>query len=560
MASATLTSHPPPDLTAAVAASSSATPVVQNGVSPRTFRLRLVPHLETSRSLGFDPVVRELLPIVVPPGVSPASAAASVTAVGTLANGQKPALLLKIGRYTDRGNTNPQSNANGPAPALSIAGGGGDLCSGRVTFKSKVVSRAHAEIWCESGGKFFIKDTSSSSGTFLNHIRLSSPNTESRPTQINDGDFLQLGVDYQGGNEDQFRCVKMRVELGREWQRAANEFNTNALKQLKALGGAPETPGKGKMTDLSPSTSSRKAKASVTDCCICLFSVTVCQSLFIAPCSHVFHYKCIRPLLQQHHPGFSCPLCRTFANLEEDVETEDAWEIASRRASIISVSRRPSNHSLRLNSSQLTSNGQSSSSGAGPSRGVDIGAMLGSDAAGSTAEGSDEGTGLARQETAVPPPVGDGPDGAGAVDEIINDPVAHGGDQHMAAVREEEAADLLNDPTVRSSLDIMADPSRLDYITSHPPPQGAIGIGTRNNASALEDLGSLSQAATPMNETFLSTLAPGMHQRFDLADQLAEAGTPSSAPSVGRSTPDYNRLNNEEAPHRNEEDVDMMFT
>jgi hypothetical protein len=35
---------------------------------------------------------------------------------------------------------------------------------------------------------------------------------------------LQLGVDYQGGQEDLFRCVKMRVELGREWQRGANEF------------------------------------------------------------------------------------------------------------------------------------------------------------------------------------------------------------------------------------------------------------------------------------------------------------------------------------------------
>ena len=50
--------------------------------------------------------------------------------------------------------------------------------------------------------------------------------------------------------------------------------------------------------------------------------MTVRQSLFIAPCSHVFHYKCVRPLLQQYHPGFSCPICRTFANLEEDVEVE----------------------------------------------------------------------------------------------------------------------------------------------------------------------------------------------------------------------------------------------
>ena len=37
-----------------------------------------------------------------------------------------------------------------------------------------------------------------------------------------------------------------------------------------------------------------------------------------------YHYKCIRPLLQLHHPGFSCPLCRTFADLEADVETDEA--------------------------------------------------------------------------------------------------------------------------------------------------------------------------------------------------------------------------------------------
>ena len=53
-----------------------------------------------------------------------------------------------------------------------------------------------------------------------------------------------------------------------------------------------------------------------------LFSVTIHQALFIAPCSHAFHYKCIRPLLETHHPAFSCPLCRTFADLEEDVEVE----------------------------------------------------------------------------------------------------------------------------------------------------------------------------------------------------------------------------------------------
>lgn len=55
-----------------------------------------------------------------------------------------------------------------------------------------------------------------------------------------------------------------------------------------------------------------------------LFAVSVCQSLFIAPCSHAFHYKCIRPLLELHHPGFSCPLCRTFADLDADVEVDEA--------------------------------------------------------------------------------------------------------------------------------------------------------------------------------------------------------------------------------------------
>jgi hypothetical protein len=33
------------------------------------------------------------------------------------------------------------------------AGGGGPTTSGKVAFKSKVVSRGHGEIWCESDGK-----------------------------------------------------------------------------------------------------------------------------------------------------------------------------------------------------------------------------------------------------------------------------------------------------------------------------------------------------------------------------------------------------------------------
>ena len=74
------------------------------------------------------------------------------------------------------------------------------------------------------GGRFFICDTKSSSGTFLNHIRLSPANNESRAHEIKDGDLLQLGVDYQGGTEDIYKCVKIKIEVGREWQNTNNPF------------------------------------------------------------------------------------------------------------------------------------------------------------------------------------------------------------------------------------------------------------------------------------------------------------------------------------------------
>ncbi|THH28873.1 hypothetical protein EUX98_g5307 [Antrodiella citrinella] len=252
-------------------AANSMMPSVSANPSANTHRIRLVPHLDSRRSLKFDPICRD-----VREGDSP----------------------LRIGRFTDR-------SGLGMAAANALGGN-------KLAFKSKVVSRAHAEIWVEAGGRFFIKDTKSSSGTFLNHVRLSPANSESRPSEIKDGDMLQLGVDYQGGTEDIYKCVKIKIEMGREWQAQNNPFNANALKQLKAIAGPA----------VATARKTVSSKSALPDCCICLFAVTINQALFIAPCSHAFHYKCIRPLLDQHHPAFSCPLCRTFANLEEDVEVE----------------------------------------------------------------------------------------------------------------------------------------------------------------------------------------------------------------------------------------------
>ena len=65
-----------------------------------------------------------------------------------------------------------------------------------VVFRSKVVSRNHAKMWC-SKGQWYLQDVGSSSGTFLNHIRLSPPNMESTPYTLKDGDIVQLGIDFR---------------------------------------------------------------------------------------------------------------------------------------------------------------------------------------------------------------------------------------------------------------------------------------------------------------------------------------------------------------------------
>lgn len=117
--------------------------------------------------------------------------------------------IIRVGRYSER-DVNPSPAPNTPSSAP-------------VGFKSKVVSRRHCEFWY-SQGQWYIKDVKSSSGTFLNHIRLSQPSVESRPFPVNDGDVVQLGIDFRGGEEMIFRCVKIRVECNRGWQKTLNNY------------------------------------------------------------------------------------------------------------------------------------------------------------------------------------------------------------------------------------------------------------------------------------------------------------------------------------------------
>ncbi|OMH84183.1 E3 ubiquitin-protein ligase DMA2 [Zancudomyces culisetae] len=204
-------------------------------------------------------------------------------------------LVLKVGRFTDKVSTHKN----------------------KIAFKSKVVSRSHAEIWTE-GGVFYIKDTKSSSGTFLNNMRLCPPGVESRPFQLKDGDTLQLGVDYQGGSIDIYKCVRIRLEINRNWQRnkdgAFRSMNSMSLhlkitQVLKSIQKAYYSLEHDKDTDKN-------------ECCICLCTMQAFQALFVAPCSHCYHYKCVKQMLFTS-TGFSCPICRTYADLEADINSEE---------------------------------------------------------------------------------------------------------------------------------------------------------------------------------------------------------------------------------------------
>ncbi|KAI1268436.1 hypothetical protein F5Y18DRAFT_229262 [Xylariaceae sp. FL1019] len=206
--------------------------------------------------------------------------------------------LIKVGRYSER-----ESQAPVPANVPSSA---------PVGFKSKVVSRRHCEFWFEKS-KWYVKDVKSSSGTFLNHIRLSAPGTESKPYPINDGDMVQLGIDFKGGEEMIYRCVKMRVELNRGWQLKPNTFNMATHKRLR---------------DITAGASNGAAGSHAQDCSICLNAIAPCQSLFVAPCSHTWHFKCIREMLHgPSWPLFMCPNCRATADLDAEVdEPVEDWQ------------------------------------------------------------------------------------------------------------------------------------------------------------------------------------------------------------------------------------------
>ena len=130
---------------------------------------------------------------------------------------------------------------------------------------------------------------------------------------------MQLGIDFKGGEEVIFRCVKIRIEINRGWQKSLNTFNTAAYKNIVNHSTAPKKKTKSRDSDAASTGSS--------ECSICLNPVAPCQALFVSPCSHVWHFKCIRSLINgPNYPNFLCPNCRFSADLEADVEPPEDYE------------------------------------------------------------------------------------------------------------------------------------------------------------------------------------------------------------------------------------------
>ncbi|QRG38764.1 hypothetical protein FDK38_003182 [Candidozyma auris] len=203
----------------------------------------------------------------------------------------KPKESISIGRYTEKNKSAAHAPQGSSAP---------------IVFKSKVVSRTHAMFQVNEDGSWFIKDCKSSSGTFLNNQRLSPASQESTLCPLADGDMVQLGLDYRGGTEEVYRCVKMRCEFNRSWQRKVNQFNLDIHKNLKKLRLDNKT----------------EDDSELSECAICLLKLEPCQALFISPCSHSWHYKCIRPIIIKSYPHFYCPNCRSMCDLETDIEDD----------------------------------------------------------------------------------------------------------------------------------------------------------------------------------------------------------------------------------------------
>ncbi|XP_041801161.1 sarcolemma associated protein a isoform X2 [Chelmon rostratus] len=101
-----------------------------------------------------------------------------------------------------------------------------------ATFDCKVLSRNHALVWFDhKTGKFYLQDTKSSNGTFINSQRLSRGSEESPPCEVLSGDIIQFGVDVtENTRKVTHGCIVSTVKLflpdGMEARRRSDVIQT----------------------------------------------------------------------------------------------------------------------------------------------------------------------------------------------------------------------------------------------------------------------------------------------------------------------------------------------
>ncbi|CCC68783.1 hypothetical protein NCAS_0B06990 [Naumovozyma castellii] len=175
-----------------------------------------------------------------------------------------------------------------------------------IVFKSRVVSRVHACLKVDMNGRWYLSDAASSSGTFVNGSRMAKPNTVSDDIMLTDRiTCVQLGKTMDGTTEEHLRCVKMKIELNDSWKLPKTQFSTNAFKNVKKVLFSGDEPN---ATD---------------NCSLCLSKITEGKPIFISPCSHHWHYKCVKDLITVEYPFFFCPTCKNQFDLESTSDNEE---------------------------------------------------------------------------------------------------------------------------------------------------------------------------------------------------------------------------------------------
>ncbi|XP_033149335.1 transcription initiation factor TFIID subunit 1 isoform X1 [Drosophila busckii] len=97
---------------------------------------------------------------------------------------------------------------------------------GNAIFDCKVLSRNHAMLWYTPDGRFWVKDTKSSNGTFINDNKLGN-----EPSELHYGDTVKFGVEViENSRQEVHGCIIARVTLFLPDGREAISIDTEQLQ------------------------------------------------------------------------------------------------------------------------------------------------------------------------------------------------------------------------------------------------------------------------------------------------------------------------------------------